>query len=293
MILARRTPYYEHWNCSMCKGKTKYLYRHLQKIQGLDKVKSIRMAIGSTREELDFSYTSQTCDVDKIIPDEHNNELQDDNMGQQLEVSDSQSPNEEQQAEHMETDFNWQENNIEAVSVMTVSDDELSEDTNIGRSETYVQKIITSMRKRTHYVIGERTGSTFDVLCTFLKSEDTEKVDSKIDQNIILKSVDTELGEFVQPESNMDKNFETNKTDEQEEQKTSEAIGGARPRKYTDKGKEFSEEQITKSYDGLKRLSEKIIRLIKTVLQGVAEEIPLADASSTIQENIRLTNLSK
>ncbi|VDI63380.1 Hypothetical predicted protein [Mytilus galloprovincialis] len=76
-----------------------------------------------------------------------------------------------------------------------------------------------------------------------LKSEDTEKVDSKIDQNIILKSVDTELGEF-------------------EEQKTSEAIGGARPRKYIDKGKEFSEEQIIKSYDELKRLSEKIIRLI-------------------------------
>lgn len=98
-----------------------------------------------------------------------------------------------------------------------------------------------------------------------MKSEDTEKVDSKIDQNIILKSVDTVLGEFVQPESNMDKNLETNKTDKQEEQKTSEAICGARPRKYTDKGKQFSEEQITKSYDGLKRLSEKIIRLIKMV----------------------------
>ncbi|CAG2247993.1 unnamed protein product [Mytilus edulis] len=94
------------------------------------------------------------------------------------------------------------------------------------------------------------------------ESVDTDKVGSKIDQNIILKSVDTELGEFEQPESNMDENFKTNKTDEQEEQKTSEATGGARPRKYTDKGKEFSEEQITKSYDGLKRLSEKIIRLI-------------------------------
>ncbi|CAG2192938.1 unnamed protein product [Mytilus edulis] len=241
------------------KGRQKYLYRYLQKIQGLDKVKSIRMAIGSTRsekneqpsyhedireddiifdliEELDFSDTSQTCDVDKIIPDENNNELQDDNMGQQLDKIEN------------------------------------------GNGECVKETTTRPNKKQEQRVTN---------------SEDTDKVDSKIDQNIILKSVDTELGEFVQPESNMDKNFETNKTDEQEEQKTSEAIGGARPRKYTDKGKEFSEEQITKSYDGLKRLSEKIIRLMKMVLQGVAEEIPLADASSTIQENIRLTNLSK
>ncbi|CAC5415550.1 unnamed protein product [Mytilus coruscus] len=76
--------------------RREYLYRHLQKIHGLDKVKSIRMAMESTRgdknqqpsyyediseddtifdliEELDFSDTSQTFDVDKIIPDENNN----------------------------------------------------------------------------------------------------------------------------------------------------------------------------------------------------------------------------
>ncbi|VDH97961.1 protein phosphatase 1 regulatory subunit 15B [Mytilus galloprovincialis] len=177
------------------KGRQEYLYRHLQKIQGLDKVKSTRMTIGSTKgdtnkqpsyyedigeddiifdliEELNFSDTSQTCDVDKIIPDENNNGLQDDNMGQQLEVSDSQSPNEEQQAEHMESDFNWQENNIEAVSVMTVSDDELIEDTTIGRPGTYVQKIIISTRKRTHCASGEETGSTY---VQFLPGEEIKK----------------------------------------------------------------------------------------------------------------------
>lgn len=98
----------------------------------MDKVKSIRMAIESTRDnknqqppyygdiseddtiidltdELDVNDTSQTFDVDRIIPNENNNEPQDDSMGQQLEVSDGQSSNEEPPTEHIETD------NIEAL----------------------------------------------------------------------------------------------------------------------------------------------------------------------------------
>ncbi|CAC5390306.1 unnamed protein product [Mytilus coruscus] len=172
-MMEKHRPDYEHWNCSMCKRKfikREYLYRHLQKIHGLDKVKSIRMAMESTRgdknqqpsyyediseddtifdliDELDFSDTSQTFDVDKIIPDENNNESQDDSMGQQLEVSDRQSSNEEPPAEHMETDVNGQDDNIEAVSVISVSDDEFSEDTTVGRSGTHVQTIIISMRE--------------------------------------------------------------------------------------------------------------------------------------------------
>ncbi|CAC5406216.1 unnamed protein product [Mytilus coruscus] len=57
----------------------------------------------------------------------------------------------------------------------------------------------------------------------------------------------------------MDENV---KTDKMEKQKTLEAVGGVRPRKYTDTGKEFSEGQIAQCFNGLKVLSEKIIRMI-------------------------------
>ncbi|CAG2220287.1 unnamed protein product [Mytilus edulis] len=112
-------------------------------------------------EELDFSDTSQKFDIDNIIPDVNNNESQDDNIGQLLKESDSQSSKEEQSAENMETDANDQEDNI---SVITVSDEELCEDTTVGRSGTYVQTIMISMRKRTNYINEEETGSTYDVV---------------------------------------------------------------------------------------------------------------------------------
>ncbi|CAG2211911.1 unnamed protein product [Mytilus edulis] len=86
-------------------------------------------------EELDFSDTSQKFD--------------------------SQSSKEEQSAENMETDANDQEDNI---SVITVSDEELCEDTTVGRSGTYVQTIMIFMRKRTNYINEEETGSTYDVI---------------------------------------------------------------------------------------------------------------------------------
>ncbi|CAG2193222.1 unnamed protein product [Mytilus edulis] len=60
----------------------------------------------------------------------------------------------------METDANDQEDNI---SVITVSDEELCEDTTVGRSGTYVQTIMIFMRKRTNYINEEETGSTYDV----------------------------------------------------------------------------------------------------------------------------------
>ncbi|VDI74300.1 Hypothetical predicted protein [Mytilus galloprovincialis] len=88
-------------------AKTKITELHDSKIHGLDKATSIRTTMESTRgdnnqqpsyyediseddtifdliEQLDFSDTSQTFDIDKIILDENNNESQDDNIGQLL-----------------------------------------------------------------------------------------------------------------------------------------------------------------------------------------------------------------
>ncbi|CAC5410639.1 unnamed protein product [Mytilus coruscus] len=67
----------------------------------------------------------------------------------------------------METDVNGHDDNIKAVRVITVGDDELSEDTTVGRSGTYVKTIIISMRKRTtiyhqETYATESTANTFD-----------------------------------------------------------------------------------------------------------------------------------
>ncbi|CAG2198099.1 unnamed protein product [Mytilus edulis] len=54
LAMEKHQPDYEHWKCRMCKRKfirRKYLYLHLKKTNGLDKVKSIRMAIESTRDD--------------------------------------------------------------------------------------------------------------------------------------------------------------------------------------------------------------------------------------------------
>ncbi|CAC5423661.1 unnamed protein product [Mytilus coruscus] len=64
----------------------------------------------------------------------------------------------------METDVYGQDDNIKAVREIAVSDDELSEDTTAGRSGTYVQTIIISMRKRTHCPNGKEISSTYDVV---------------------------------------------------------------------------------------------------------------------------------
>ncbi|CAG2208915.1 unnamed protein product [Mytilus edulis] len=157
-MMEKHHPDYEHWNCSMCKRKfirREYLFRHLQKIHGLDKVTSIKLAMDSTRGD-----TNQQSSYYEDI-NVNNNESQDDNIGQLLKESDSQSSKEEQSAENMETDANDQEDNI---SVITVSDEELCEDNTVGRSGTYVRTIMIFMRKRTHYINGEETGSTYDVV---------------------------------------------------------------------------------------------------------------------------------